>query len=62
MSGMRTVYIKNSERAEKTSTKHEYELYILKKKLLKWEDNLKIFISEIFLFINRDKILGHQYV
>ena len=32
---MRTVYIKNSERAEKTSTKHEYELYFLKKKLLK---------------------------
>ena len=29
---MRTVYIKNSESVEKTSTKHEYEYYILKKK------------------------------
>ena len=40
--GMRTVNIKNSENAEKNSTKDEYEQNILKIKTLKSEDSLKI--------------------
>ena len=37
---------KNSESAEKTRTKHEHEHYILKKKTLKSEDSMKIYIPD----------------
>ena len=55
---MRTVNIKNSESAEKTSTNHEYEYeYYVLKKALKSEDPLKL----SFLF-NYSKLRVHLKV